>query len=38
VNDAVIQYFVEQEFVAQQQVEANRAKIEAFKAELPTSE
>jgi hypothetical protein len=38
VNDAVIQEFVEQELVAQQQVEAVRAKLEAFEAELPTSE
>jgi hypothetical protein len=37
VNDAVIQEFVEQELVAQQQVEAVRAKLEAFEAELPTS-
>jgi hypothetical protein len=38
VNDAVIQEFVEQELVAQQQVEAVRAKLEVFEAELPTSE
>jgi hypothetical protein len=38
VNDAVIQEFVEQEVIAQQQVEAARAKLEAFEAELPTSE
>jgi hypothetical protein len=34
VNDVVIQEFVEQEVVAQQQVEAARAKLEAFEAEL----
>jgi hypothetical protein len=34
VNDALIQEFVEQEVVAQQQVEAARAKLEAFEAEL----
>jgi chromosome segregation ATPase len=34
INDAVIQEFVEQEVVAQQQVEAARAKLEAFEAEL----
>jgi hypothetical protein len=34
VNDAVIQEFTEQEVVAQQQVEAARAKLEAFEAEL----
>jgi hypothetical protein len=38
VNEAVIQDFVEQEVVAQQQVEAARAKIEAFEAELVRSE
>jgi len=38
MNDAVIQEFVEQEVVAQQQVEASRAKLEAFEEELPTSE
>jgi hypothetical protein len=34
INDALIQEFVEQEVVAQQQVEAARAKLEAFEAEL----
>jgi hypothetical protein len=34
VNDVVIQEFTEQEVVAQQQVEAARAKLEAFEAEL----
>jgi hypothetical protein len=34
INDAFIQDFVEQEVVAQQQVEAARAKLEAFEAEL----
>jgi hypothetical protein len=34
VNDAVIQEFVEQEVIAQQQVEAAQAKLEAFEAEL----
>jgi hypothetical protein len=38
INDAVIQEFVEQEVVAQQQVEAARAKLEDFEAELPRSE
>jgi hypothetical protein len=38
VNDAVIQEFVEQEVIAQQQVEAARAKLKDFEAELPTSE
>jgi hypothetical protein len=38
VNDAVIQEFTEQEVVAQQQVEAARAKLEAFEAELVRSE
>jgi hypothetical protein len=38
VNEAVIQEFAEQEVVAQQQVEAARAKLEAFEAELPRSE
>jgi hypothetical protein len=33
-NDFVIQEFIEQEVVAQQQVEAARAKLEAFEAEL----
>jgi hypothetical protein len=34
VNDTLIQEFVEQEAIAQQQVEAARAKLEAFEAEL----
>ena len=34
VNDTVIQEFTEQEVVALQQVEAVRAKFEAFKVEL----
>jgi hypothetical protein len=34
VNDVVIQEFVEQEVIAQQQVEAARAKLEVFEAEL----
>jgi hypothetical protein len=34
VNDTVIQEFTEQEVIAQQQVEAARAKLEAFEAEL----
>jgi hypothetical protein len=34
INDAVIQEFVEQEVVAQQQVEAARAKLEVFEEEL----
>jgi hypothetical protein len=34
VNDTVIQEFTEQETVAQQQVEATRAKLEAFEVEL----
>jgi hypothetical protein len=38
VNEAVIQEFVEQEALAQQQVEAARAKLEAFEAELPRPE
>jgi hypothetical protein len=38
MNDVVIQEFVEQEVIAQQQVEAARAKIKAFEEELPTSE
>ena len=38
INDAVIQEFVEQEVIAQQQVKASRAKLEAFEAELPTLE
>jgi hypothetical protein len=38
VNEAVIQEFVEQEVMAQQQVEAARAKLENFEVELPISE
>jgi hypothetical protein len=38
VSDAIIQEFVEKYLVAQHQVEVVRAKIEAFEAELPTSE
>jgi hypothetical protein len=38
VNEAVIQEFVEQEALAQQQVEAARAKLEDFEAELPRPE
>jgi hypothetical protein len=34
VNVALIQEFIEQEEVAMQQVEASRAKLEAFEAEL----
>jgi hypothetical protein len=34
LNDTVIQEFTEQEVVALQQVEATRAKLEAFEAEL----
>jgi hypothetical protein len=38
VTDKVIQEFVEQEALAKQQVEAARAKLKAFEAELPRSE
>jgi hypothetical protein len=34
VNDAVIQEFTEQEATTKQQVEAARAKLEAFEVEL----
>jgi uncharacterized protein YhaN len=34
INDAVIQEFIEHEVMAQHQVEATQAKLEAFKAEL----
>jgi hypothetical protein len=34
VNDALIQEFTEKEAVALQQIEAARAKLEAFEAEL----
>jgi hypothetical protein len=37
MSDAVIQDFVEQELVAQQQVEVVRSKLKAFEAKLPTS-
>jgi hypothetical protein len=36
VNEGVTQEFTEEAALAQQQVEAARAKLEAFKAELPT--
>jgi hypothetical protein len=35
MNEEVIQEFVKQEALVQQQVEADRTKLEAFKAELP---
>jgi hypothetical protein len=38
VNEAIIQEFTEQEALAQQQVEAARAKLEDFEAELPRPE
>jgi hypothetical protein len=38
VSNALIQEFVEQEAVEKQQVEAARAKLEAFKVELPREE
>jgi hypothetical protein len=38
VNKSVIQEFVEQEAMAQQQIEAARAKLEAFEAKLPRLE
>ena len=38
VNEEFIQQFSEQEALAQQQVEATRAKIEAFEEELPRPE
>jgi hypothetical protein len=38
VTEKVIQEFIEQEALAKQQVEAARAKLEAFEAELPRSE
>jgi hypothetical protein len=38
VNEVVIQEFTAQEVMAQQQVEAARAKLKAFEAELPRSE
>jgi hypothetical protein len=38
VNEAFIQEFIKQEALAQQQVEADRAKLEDFQAELPRPE
>jgi hypothetical protein len=38
VTEQVIQEFTEQEALAKQQVEAARAKLEAFEAALPRSE
>jgi hypothetical protein len=38
INEAVIQDFTEQEALAQQQVEANRTKLEDFEAQLPRTE
>jgi hypothetical protein len=38
VNEAVIQEFTEQEALAHQQVEAARAKLKTFEAELPRLE
>jgi hypothetical protein len=38
VTEKFIQEFVEQEALEKQQVEAARAKLEAFKAEFPRSE
>jgi hypothetical protein len=38
INEAVIQEFTEQEVMAQKQVEASRAKLEDFEAELVRSE
>jgi hypothetical protein len=38
VNEAVIQEFIEQEVVAQQQVEEARAKLDDFEVELPRVE
>jgi hypothetical protein len=35
INEEVIQEFIEQEVMAQHQVEAARATLEAFEAELP---
>jgi hypothetical protein len=35
MNEAFIQEFIEQEALAQQQVEAAQAKFETFEAELP---
>jgi hypothetical protein len=38
INVVVIQEFVEQEAMAQEQFEATRVKLESFEAELPRSE
>jgi hypothetical protein len=38
VTEKVIQEFTEKEALAKQQVEAARAKLEAFEVELPRSE
>jgi hypothetical protein len=38
INEEVIQEFVEQKVVAQQQVEVAQAKLETFEAEIPRSE
>jgi hypothetical protein len=38
MNEVVIQEFTEQKAMARQQVEAARAKLEAFKVELPRLE
>jgi hypothetical protein len=38
VNEAVIQEFTEQESMAQQQVEEDRAKLDTFEVELPRAE
>ena len=38
VNEAVIQEFTKKEALAQQLVEAARAKLEAFEAQLPRPE
>jgi hypothetical protein len=38
VTEKVIQEFIEQEALVKQQVEASRAKLEAFEAVLPRSE
>jgi hypothetical protein len=38
IIEVVVQEFVEKEAVAQRQVEAARAKLEAFEAELPKPE
>jgi hypothetical protein len=38
VNEAVLQDFIEQEALVQQQVEAYRARLKDFEAELPRSE